>query len=592
MQSGLSCTAALLLTARPLPTISFIFPVWSLQPRQCWRSHHTPSWVRQSSSGLTACNIVGSKCNYYIYGSVFCAVVLTAYRAAIYFDGYLPAFKKEERLDRIYQSSSVCSNYFSSTISGIPAANKSRPSSQTLGFRNNARQLPIPAFIVPAVLDALRSSMRYGHLIHLVPGEADSFCADDVKRKGGTLITSDSDLLLYDLGPSGSVVFLNDLDAPADDVQSMKALTYTQSVLCDKLSLDPGQQGILSFAFEMKMDPYRTLASWVSRSKRQHSATTQATEYAVFVSQYLNSPGATFTSPKYLSFLDPRMSEFILGWTGNAAFETLVPNILPTEDAVLYLPCLLDRWDQASAWDPSTRVRQLAYSFCRGKQDTRSVVVEYRRTLSRASKGQAVELLEDLQVADVLGELLSLCKKTVKTATGPSQLRWAALCLCQEVRHAAAQGKESLAAKLWKKASKSRGQLDPGNWDAVHLAGQIQGTLYSLRILHQVLQCRIGHLVSSAGLGGKVAKLMGYLSTLPSIAGFPLAPDMQNLFGRLQQAAMLNSLADTAGLPGPFAFKEHGKRSGVKSQIGRQNEAQAKARLSANPFDVLGENGG
>ncbi|KUI68290.1 hypothetical protein VM1G_04144 [Cytospora mali] len=533
-------------------------------------------------------SVLGSTAIQWLDGLHDCGIEV----AAIYFDGYLPAFKKEERLDRIYQSSSVSSNYFSSTSSGIPTASKSRSSSQTLASRNNARQLPIPAFIVPAILDALRPSEKYGHLIHLVPGEADSFCADDVKTKGGTVITSDSDLLLYDLGSSGSVVFLSDLDTPADGVKGMTALTYSQSVLCDKLSLDPGQPGMLSFAFELKMDPYRTLASWVSRSKRQHSATTHASEYTEFVSQYLNSPGATLTVPEHIRLLDPRISEFVLGWTGNAAFETLVPNTVPTESAVLYLPSLLDRWDQASAWNPSTTIRQLAYSFCRGKQDTRSMIVEYRRTLSRTSKGQVVELLEDAQAKEVLAELLSLCMKAIKKTTGPSQLQWVVLCLCQEVRHAADQGNESLAVKLWRKASKSKGHLDPGNWDAMHLAGQIQGTLYSLRILHQVLRCQIGYLVTSAGLGGQVAKLMAYLSTLPPISEFPLGPDMRTLFGRLQQAGMLDSLADMAGISGPFAFNEPGRRSKGKQQTGRQEKGETKARSSTNPFDILGENGG
>lgn len=438
----------------------------------------------------------------------------------------------------------------------------------------------------------MRPSNKYGHLIHLVPGEADSFCADDVKTKGGKVITSDSDLLLYDLGPSGSVVFLSDVDVPADGAKTMTSLTYSQSALCDKLSLDPGQQGMLSFAFEIKMDPYRTLASWVSRSKRQHSATAFASEYAEFVSQYLNGPGASLTISDYMTVLDPRISEFIFGWTGNAAFETLMPDTLPTESAVLYLPPLLDRWDQASAWNPSTTIRQLAYSFCRGNQDTRSTVVEYRRTMSRASKGQAVELLEDAQVAEMLGDLLSLCNKTVKASKGPSQLRWAALCLCQEVRHAADQGGDSLVMKLWRKASKSRGRLDPGNWDSMHLAGQIQGTLYSLRILHQVLKCRIGHLITNASLGSQIARLMNYLSTLPSIAGFPLALDMQTMFGRLQQAEMLETLADIAGLSGPFVFNEAGRRSKGEVRTGKQSQGQAKAASSTNPFDILGENGG
>lgn len=407
------------------------------------------------------------------------------------------------------------------------------------------------------------------------------------------VITSDSDLLLFDLGTSGSVVFLSDIDSTADESNDMTALVYSQDALCTKLALDPGRQGMLHFAFEIKMDPYRSLANCISRSKRQYSATTYASDYAEFISQYLLSQYLNVTSiglgaPEYLKFLDPRISELIFGWTGNTALGALVQDTVYGDNAVIYLPVLLDRWDQASAWDPSTTIRQLAYSFCRTSQDTRSTVVEYRRTLSRASKGQAVELLEDEQVAEALGELLSLCTKTLNATAGSSQLRWAALCLCLEARHAADQGGESLAVKLWKRASKSKGKLDPGSWDAIHLTGQIQGTLYSLRILDQVLKCQIGSLSTSADLVGRVGKLLGHLSTLLPVAAFPVGLDMHTLFMRLQQAGALGHLADIAGLSGQFGSNEPGRRSKDRKQMGRLEQGKAKAPPSTNPFDILG----
>lgn len=57
-----------------------------------------------------------------------------------------------------------------------------------------------PWFLVPAIIDALRKHEQYWGVTRLVSGEADRFCAEDVCKQGGTVLTSDSDLLVHNFG--------------------------------------------------------------------------------------------------------------------------------------------------------------------------------------------------------------------------------------------------------------------------------------------------------------------------------------------------------------------------------------------------------
>ncbi|KAK7704850.1 hypothetical protein SLS64_008198 [Diaporthe eres] len=382
--------------------------------------------------------------------------LLMVFRAAIYFDGYLPASKNDVRLGRVVESSTASNKYFLSTKSGIARDGDARPSP-----RQAYPRIPVPAFTVPAILEALRTSERYGHLTHLVPGEADSFCADHVNRGGGALLTSDSDLLLYDLGQHGSVVFLSDIELITEESEKPLVLTYSQHAICERLSLEPGQQAMLSLAFEMERDPYQKIASWAAQSKKKHSANTYPAEYADFISEYVKA--------------------------------------------------------------------------------------------------------------------------------GPSALRWVMFCLRQEIVHASEQGKESLVKELLRRASKSKGKLDPGSWNTVHLTAQIQGTLYSLRILYQTLQCLGGPLVTIAWPQLPVAKLVDCLSTLPSIEDYPSITYVAGMYGRLKDAGMLKDLSDITGLSGPVPSEGIGRTSErMKRRASKQEQRKARPLPSANPFDALG----
>lgn len=486
------------------------------------------------------------------------------------------------------ETSTASNRYFLSTRSGIQRDGDARPSP-----RQNYHRIPIPAFTVPAILEALRTSERYGHLTHLVPGEADRFCADHVSREGGAILTSDSDLLLYDLGQMGSVVFFNDIEVTADESEQPSVLTYSQHAMCERLSLEPGQQAMLSLAFEMERDPYQKIAFWAAQSKKQHSANAYPAEYANFIAEYVKGSDASLVIPEHLKFLDPRVSEFLLSWSefslkwkGYAGFGSAIPEgVSKTVGSIFYLPLLLDCWDQESAWFPSTWIRQLAYSFCPNTSFGELMVAEYRRTMSRQSNGQAIELLQRPEMTETAHRLLSSCKAPTNTAAGPSALRWMVFCAKQEIVHASEQDKESLVEELMQKASKSKGKLDPGSWSVVHLTAQIQGSLYSLRILQQVLKCVGGPLVTTAWPRLPVAKLVNCLSTLPSLEDYPSTTDVADLLGRRSDDGKLKDLLDITYRSGPVPAEGTGWTPERMNR--KQKQLRARPMPSANPFDAL-----
>jgi hypothetical protein len=497
------------------------------------------------------------------------------------------------RLQRLVQKSAASNAYFLSTKSGIrhrsgAASTKAHPG------------IPVPPFAVPCILEALRTSEQYGHLTHLVPEEADYSCAEHVSRKGGALLTSDSDLLLYDLGQDGSVVFLDDVEIRPEDFDLPLVQTYRQRAICKRLSIEPGQRGILSLAFEIKRNPYKTIAYWTAQSKKNRSAYENPVEYADFISEYVRGSNSSRTMPDSSRFLDPRVSEFLLTRTalGNTDMASASTEESPNPaGSVFYLPLLLDRWDHESAWRPSTWIRQLAYSLCPKTPSVSSMVTEYGRTMSLKSNGKAIELLSEDEMTETANRLLNACGKLTNTKAGSPHLQWAMFCLTQEITHSSEQGKQSLVKEVLQSAIKSRLRLDPGRWSTVHLLAQIQGTLYSLRILHQMLSCQGGPFVGAATKQLPVAEMLNCLSALPAVKDYPGFTDTAALFSRLQEAGDLDGLLDTAGLPhyassrrptaSPMRPRRAGRQAETRTRVGERVSPRSRVTLSGNPFGAF-----
>lgn len=537
-------------------------------------------------------------------------------RTTIYFDGYLPEYKRAERLSRIRQTSVVAHNYFLATSAGIPSANTAvlssgpseNPSLSTLTTKRRLHTLPVPGFLVPAVLDALRSSSRYGPLTRLVPGEADPYCAQAVRQNGGLVLTSDSDLLLYDLGSYGSVVFLSDIhmsESPMRDptqgileaavqTRSISALVHDQQSILKKIAPRSSLPDLLKYAYGLIMGSYSSLAEWSAQAKAQPSYTDHNDDdYQQFLAPYKETPGLFISELGCENFLDPRIAEFVLGAGDNVRIDDLCLDSPSQRIPIFYLPQLLDRWDLGSAWITGRHIRELAYSICcPASKDGQSVVIEYRRTLSESPQGLEVHLSSGERTVRSLQDTLSYILKFVAGPVPfPGKLKWIALCLSLEIADAAQEGKASVASKAWKKAAKGCYRLDPGDWDAIHLAANIQGTLYSLRILHQVLKCSQAGLVPVLeGLDKTgVDKMLRRFTSLPPLAEYPRAVDMANLFKELVVSGLSAIIELCTGFSQPFPpqNKTSAKTKKQNSQKQKKLERETTRFTSTNPFDFL-----
>lgn len=610
------------LTDRHWPTISSTSLAWKVAPRRLLTSHPTPYLVPQLSGGWIPCSHVGFKCKIPCLSSFLLlsekdpiTADILADSTAIYFDGHLPEYKRPERLSRTRQASRVSQNYFLSTSAGIPFENSPKPRARDsedhpVSILPNKRRnyaLPVPSFLVPAVLDSLRSSSRYGPLTHLVPGEADPFCAQAVKRNGGTVLTSDSDLLLYDLGADGNVVFLNDIDVveiataqgypeAAAPTRVISALVYNQNTILKNISPKTSLSDLLTFAYGLVMDADFSLAQWTAHAKVQHFHFDHDDDnYQNFVARYQEIPDSTMLAFGCMGFLDPRIAEFVLSMRDDTMFVYPALDCQPQRTPVFYLPQLLDRWDLGSAWITGYSIRQLAYGICCPiSVDDQLVVVEYRRTLSESPQGQEVYLLSGGRAAQSLKDTLSFMLKILAVPLScPSNLKWISLCLCLELSDATLEDRPSVALKAWKKAARACWLLDPGDWDAIHLAAHIQGTLYSLRILQQVLKCwQAGMVRCPEGLDeADVDEMLSHLSSLPPIAEYPTASNMADLFHELASSGLSAIIEMITGVSEPRpSVKINKKKKKQKQRKEERSGQQQRPRLtSVNPFDLLNE---
>lgn len=211
------------------------------------------------------------------------------------------------------------------------------------------RWLPKPSFLVPAVTEILKSSPTWGPLVEVVSGEADMFCADDVRRYGGVLLTGDSDLLISQLGPHGSVSFFSDVvtaDKSGDSLELL-ACKYSLHAINDELGLN-NVGGLLRVAYE-KMKGKTSFEEALSRAKDNAGDTLESFRYRAFVQEYSMKEYLRKDHPvqKLLSSLDPRISEIIiqaLVLDGTEAVPYVKSDEVPRGPGVLamFLPVMIE----------------------------------------------------------------------------------------------------------------------------------------------------------------------------------------------------------------------------------------------------------
>lgn len=400
----------------------------------------------------------------------------------VYFDGFLPIHKRPTRQARLEKSlrdlvktHDLNPNGFSvSSISPCPTSKPVDLFNSPAPLPPPIRSVPAPAFLVPGVLDAISRS-RYIDLTAIVPGEADPYCALAACDLGGMILTSDSDLLVFDISPRASVVFFKDIELQNDEFgqSQLKANKFHPSSICQRLQLP----NLHRLAYEIRSDPTIPFAEALRRSK---TPLKNASLFSAFVEEYTLPPSRPVPSKQQQAkrkprFLDPRLSELILQF----------PSPSPSSDIHVYLPFLIEDPSRSSVWDISSSIRYYTYfllaSYLAPSLD------EPISEISR--KGYRVLPITVPLTKSKSGIRLatSLLEKTRARFPGlPPELHHRVFATAYVHQWCVDNDKNPPSRVLIMHAL--TGDAKKGlKWEFIHLDAQVQGVLYSLRMLKQSL---------------------------------------------------------------------------------------------------------
>ena len=492
-------------------------------------------------------------------------------------------------------------NYFASYPTEVPSGRPSRgqkvvlfPTPSSLG---SSGRLPVPAFTVPAVIEALKKSDNYSVFTKIVPGEADAFCALHARSHGGVILTSDSDLLVHDLGQGGSVAFIGDMELRSGPKQTVVAAEYLPAHICARLSIPP-EKGVPALAFELNSTPSLSFQKSVERCKAGVASTASPKEYDEFMRQYLSPEIAGSTLHNSLAVnslavnLDPRISELVLK---SVDFTSRFPPIangdldseVGIENAPMYLPFLLDSPSRTSAWETSRSVRQLAYGLLQviiGRPIGQ--VVEFRR-LQTPSGGLRVEVPRLSSLDSVCLDLIELMSRIRKLATQP-EIQWVILSMYQDISTSATQGKRRpLSIQVFQ--VDAGGTLDMTSWEVIHFLAQVQGTLYSLRMLQQVVD--LVSIYVDKVQPASFAELRSYLSQIPPLDEFPQLQGFSSLVQEIQRARSLAAFTTAFRFSDDIVEEINNAlhpREVKRPKAPKQPQPIRNTPVSNNPFDILG----
>ena len=350
------------------------------------------------------------------------------------------------------------------------------------------RGIPVPAFLVPAVIDALQNS-DYASVTAVVPDEADPFCAGTACKNGGIILTSDSDLLVYDLGMHGAVAFFSQLELRKDEESSKKCEVFRASVSQPlEIAQRLGLENLKRFSFELLRDSSISLTEIVRRAKQKvpeplpYDASKQKTfheyckDYDVktfdFKTDGIKELLLTCETKKP-QLLDPRISELILSSSSLPSF---------------YLPLLVEEPSRASAWNVSQDLRQFAYSCLNYNisDSTPESIVEYGRRGQRIGP-EVIQTLSKKNVVSYSKKLAAGLETFMSLfCEFPNTIIWKTFAL-SEILHRCAENQKKPPSRS-ALASQFTGQANRKiTWLHIHLSAQVEAVLYSLRMLKQIL---------------------------------------------------------------------------------------------------------
>jgi hypothetical protein len=519
----------------------------------------------------------------------------------IYFDGFLPASKEKTRMSRM--ENFVTKLAYVRSGHGVPVEQREQLSKRQL------KDLSPRGLLVPAVLDALDQDVAFSPKTLVVPHEADVCCAQDVRVNGGVVVTNDSDLLVHDLGPSGSVIFLNDIQFPkvTDEDQTLQCLHMVPREIAQQLGLE----SLIPLANAIRLGD--SLNQAVQRAK---CISTESSSYREFAQpfQELLVPSAFERTLGHeqtqhpvlivLKRLDPQVSEFVHQHTttllcqidgglgsSKSAFKEVARNY-STKTTLMYLPSMLEDCSKSSTWAIGLNTRSIGYSLLIANASNHAVFEVLRRQTELHQK--PIELFQG-------SELLEQCKTLVSQLQqhfaqwphlpcnyGLVWRLWGLRLICEN----AAKRNQQIPAKSSMVQLLKFRYLERTPWRAIHLRAYMEAALYSLRILRQFLEVCFAAPIQQtleSKLLTTLDTLYSRLRTLPPLAGL-LDTDPRTLGlddGRLDR--MVDQLYQSLNLNAASEPPEWGKQK--KSKKARMKSSTINVNCPAvsvqNPYSLL-----
>ncbi|OJJ45538.1 hypothetical protein ASPZODRAFT_134222 [Penicilliopsis zonata CBS 506.65] len=320
----------------------------------------------------------------------------------------------------------------------------------------------------------------------MVAGEADGGCAAASHLLDCAVLTNDSDLLLYDLGRHGSVIFLDSVEMKKQNTQVPTAAEIRAMSLCPSLlSSRLGISDIKRFAYELKKNPRESLAVLLQRSKHPASIVNANPAYRHFLKEYqldAEKQDIMLLEQEQPQTLDNRVSEIFWQFKAFDGSSEHMPR--------MYLPIINEDPSRKCAWEDGRSYRTIGYSLLNASRQANarfSSVDEYTRKGARIVPSR-IALLDEHQVEL---ELIAFSMrvdtiKRVHLGNTTSVQFWRSFALAEIYGQAINKAKNPRPAQL--KQFIREGYLEEElDWPSVHLSARVQAIFYSLRILKQLL---------------------------------------------------------------------------------------------------------
>lgn len=395
-------------------------------------------------------------------------------------------------------------------------------------------RLPDPPFLVPAVLEAIRKS-RFGKLVTVVPGEADSFCADEAiayecsTGKMATIITNDSDLLIHASGKRTRIMLLSGLTRKSE--QSSPVSLETNIFFPAQLAASAGVRSLVPAAYFMSRDNHLSFDAALAKARKtdvendirflKFEKELQKPDYSI----------SEFAKPvtEVLQRMDPRIAE-------------LAHQIMPgfprslKQPANIYLVPLIEDVGKFSAWISGQGIREVAFSMIlSGSRSCQSIAEHTRRGTSVYARDYKMktkwktDLRQYTQILSGVREYLPQ-----KRATAAQRFNYTAMYYV--IASLADRGHVLSQNEVLRVLTK-----DYSSREEIHAAAMAQAAMYSFRILKQLLALE----KARNGLDEDLAEIESLLEEMPPLAELfeKSAADTKKFWGGLAEG-LVNTVVE------------------------------------------------